>query len=318
MAINVTKRSIKETFGVGSATAQIPTFSGFDRVPAVDPNFLFREDQLQILLLWYFKGVEAGMRNLMLYGPHGSGKTELVRQFAARLGVPLFEDVGSPDRLFMDYVGQFLPTKEGPQMVDSMLVRSMKMKQSIFLMNEVDLIQQDVLVSLNNMLDKGILENPSSSEKVVAEKGWKFVATANTNLSGDSTGVYKGTKKQSAATASRFFMYPCSYMSEDQEKEILARLGISPIMQERAVRFANQTRKAFMDGRIRSVMTTREVVMWALQDKALTGSSTFKSATQAALEMSFMSKCESKDKIALAQAYRDATAEEYRGIELLI
>lgn len=316
MAINVTKRSIKEVFGIGSTTATIPTFEGFDRIPAVDPNFLFRDDQVQILLLWYFKGVDAGMRNLMLFGPHGSGKTELVRQFAARIGVPLFEDVGSPDRLFMDYVGQFLPTKEGPRFVDSMLIQSMRSPQAIFLLNEIDLIQQDTLVSLNNMLDKGVLENPSTSEKVQAAKGWKFVATANTNMAGDSTGVYKGTKRQSAATASRFFMYPCEYMKDDQEKAVLARLGINAMTAERAVRFAAATRKAFLEGTIRSVMTTREVVMWTLQEKALQNSSAFKSAAQAALEMSFLSKCEGRDKLALAEAYRSVTGEEYRGIDL--
>lgn len=315
-SITNSMHTVKDVFGVGSATAKIPVFSGFDRVPTADANFVFREDQVQILITWYFKGGTAGMRNLLLWGPHGSGKTELIRQFCARIRVPLFEDVGSSDRLFMDYVGTFLPTASGPRMVDSMLVKSMRVPHAVFLMNEADALAQDTMLALNNILDKGVLENPSTSEKVVAANGWRFVGTSNTNMTGDAHGSYKGTKKQSAATASRFFMYPCSYMPEDLEKKVLENYGADPIFIEGAVRFANHTRKAFMDGTVRSVMTTRELVMWTQQYGALHKSSVFKSPRQATLEMSFMSKCESRDKMALQQAYRDLFSDEYVGIQL--
>lgn len=315
MTISVNYETIKSLFGLG-AEVKVPVFSGFTRVPAIDPNFVFREDHVTILLTWYFKGETAGMRNLLLHGPHGSGKTELVRQFAARIGVPLFEDVGASDRVFSDYVGNFMPTENGLQMVDSMLVKSMRTPQAIYLMNEIDVSSQDTAVNLNNLLDKHVLESGITSERIPAAKGWRFVATANTNLAGDATGLYKATKTHNASLASRFFLYPCTYMDQETEKNVLAKYGIDPLTSELCVRYAAATRQAFTEARIRTVLTTRELVNWALQSKALENTTVFKNAKHAALEMSFLSKATPKDKAALVQAFFDISGDTFVGVQL--
>lgn len=315
MTISVSYETVKSLFNIGAET-KVPVFNGFSRVPSIDPNFIFREDHVTILLTWYFKGESAGMRNLLLWGPHGSGKTELVRQFAARLGIPVFEDVGAADRVFSDYVGNFMPTENGLAMVDSMLVKSMRTPQAIYLINEIDLSSQDTATGFNNLLDKHVLESNITSEKIVAAKGWRICATGNTNMSGDTTGLYKATKTHNASLASRFFLYPCSYMTQETEKAVLAKYGIDPLTSEIFVRFAAATRTAFMDGRLRTVLTTRELVSWALQATALSATTVFKDPKHAALEMSFLSKAIPKDKAALIQAYYDITSEKYVGIEL--
>src|SRR6476620_9294995 len=103
----VEKKAVKDVFGLDDpafAKTQVKVFGSTADTPAVIDGFKFTIDNLRRMMVWaaaaslpdgFFKAKMK--RNLMIFGPTGCGKTELVKQFAARTGRPLFRTQCSED-----------------------------------------------------------------------------------------------------------------------------------------------------------------------------------------------------------------------------
>lgn len=179
---------------------------------------------------------------VLIIGPKGTGKTTLVREFAARKGIKL------------ESINFSLRTREshlvGSKTLDSgaigfehgILVKSMKEGNMLYL-DEINSAEADVLLRLDEALDdrRQIVLKEAGGELIEASKGWFVVSTINP-LS------HVGTKELPPQLLSRFPVrirldYPPEdielqivkkYVSGSHEKELLQGIKLANILRQAA------------------------------------------------------------------------------------
>lgn len=140
--------------------------------------------------------VGAGL-NVMLTGSAGSGKTHASAQVAEALGLKFYAlSVGAqtskPDIVgFIDAGGTYRSTP----------FRQAYENGGVFVMDEIDAGNSNVLIQINSALSNGICSFPD--KQVKAHKDFHFIATANTYGKGESI-KYVGRNRLDAATLDRF------------------------------------------------------------------------------------------------------------------
>lgn len=140
--------------------------------------------------------IGAGL-NVMLTGSAGSGKTHAATQVAEALGVKFYAlSVGAQTSKsdivgFIDAGGTYRTTP----------FRQAYEKGGVFVMDEIDAGNSNVLIQINSALSNGICSFPD--KQVKAHKDFHFIATANTYGKGESM-KYVGRNRLDAATLDRF------------------------------------------------------------------------------------------------------------------
>lgn len=140
--------------------------------------------------------VGAGL-NVMLTGSAGSGKTHASAQVAEALGLKFYAlSVGAQTSKsdivgFIDASGTYHSTP----------FRQAYEKGGVFVMDEIDAGNSNVLIQINSALSNGICSFPD--KQVKAHKDFHFIATANTYGKGESI-KYVGRNRLDAATLDRF------------------------------------------------------------------------------------------------------------------
>lgn len=140
--------------------------------------------------------VGAGL-NVMLTGSAGSGKTHAATQVAEALGLKFYAlSVGAQTSKsdivgFIDAGGTYRTTP----------FRQAYEKGGVFVMDEIDAGNSNVLIQINSALSNGICSFPD--KQVKAHKDFHFIATANTYGKGESI-KYVGRNRLDAATLDRF------------------------------------------------------------------------------------------------------------------
>lgn len=230
---------------------------GFDkpseRTPALRPDYVI-STWLRDVVMWFIHGDEP----LYITGPSGCGKTTGVKQIAARLNYPVFEITGHGRLETPELVGHFALRDGATVWVDGPLTLAMR-RGGLFLLNEVDLLDPSTAAGLNSVLDGSPLCIADTAEVVPPAPGFRFVATANTNGSGDDAGLYVGTLRQNAAFQNRFLHIEADYLDEGAEGVLIrnAAPGLPDEIVKIMQRFA---------GSVRDIVTGREI-----KDSALSG-----------------------------------------------
>ena len=140
--------------------------------------------------------VGAGL-NVMLTGSAGSGKTHASAQVAEALGLKFYAlSVGAQTSKsdivgFIDAGGTYRSTP----------FRQAYEKGGVFVMDEIDAGNSNVLIQINSALSNGMCSFPD--KQVKAHKDFHFIATANTYGKGESM-KYVGRNRLDAATLDRF------------------------------------------------------------------------------------------------------------------
>ncbi len=227
-----------------------------------EAQYLDWNDSVQILN----KAYEAGLFVLII-GPKGTGKTSLVRDFAASKNVNLRSINFSLRTRESHLVGTKTLTDGTVSFDEGLLVRSMKSGDILYL-DEINSAEADVLLRLDEALDdrRQIVLKESAGEVVKAKEGWFVVATINP-LS------HSGTKELPPQLLSRFpVRIRLEYPPEDIELEIVKKYVSgnheSEIVQ--AVRLANTLRQAAAVEELFYSPSLRETIAFAkLLDKGM-------------------------------------------------
>lgn len=155
--------------------------------------------------------VGAGL-NVMLTGSAGSGKTHASAQVAEALGLKFYAlSVGAQTSKsdivgFIDAGGTYRTTP----------FRQAYEKGGVFVMDEIDAGNSNVLIQINSALSNGICSFPD--KQVKAHKDFHFIATANTYGKGESM-KYVGRNRLDAATLDRFTIFHWN-IDEKVERDI--------------------------------------------------------------------------------------------------
>ncbi|WP_323016354.1 MoxR family ATPase [Castellaniella sp.] len=271
-AISENRKPLHELFGLNAAdksalnrrgdavlVSVLPDGGDKGMVPEIDPNYVFDGEMLRNALMAYELNLQ-----LYVWGHAGTGKTQLHEQICARTNRPMIRVQHSANTEESHILGQW--TARGGETIFECGPLADAMKNGwVYLADEYDFALPSVLAVYQPVLEGKplvIKEADAANRVIKPHPNFRFVATGNTNGTGDETGLYQGTNIQNAANYDRFRMvFEVRYMPPDKETQILVKQGgIAASDAERMVDFANRVRAEYSNAKISAPISPRTLI----------------------------------------------------------
>ena len=335
----ITQVGIDKLFGVPNPlNRQLPVRPATQYTPTCDPDYLFREDLLQVMSLWYFC---KDYNNLYIAGPTGSGKSSLPEQFCGRLGIEMFR-VACHGRMDMSHLIGHLTMKSKTVSVKDKFAQALlpfkallgsessklelelekfsavpsqptmefelgplplaMLRGGVLLLDEFDTLPPAVALGLNGVMDGAGLLVPETGQWIKLHPNFRIALTGNTAGSGDTAtgGLYKGTNTQNLALMDRVICLQVDYMDEVQEEKVLRKIpNVTDMMVKMGLELASSVRAAFKSGELQATLSTRGLKRWVKLGQQLNGSSIFTDPANEALKFVLLNKCLPQDRVAI-------------------
>ena len=295
--------SIRDAFGIDS-DGEVPGFSVADeRVPDLDPAYVFDPDTTKAILAGFTHN-----RRVMVQGYHGTGKSTHIEQVAARLNWPCVRINLDAHISRIDLVGRdAIVLEDGKQVTrfqEGLLPWALQTPTAI-VFDEYDAGRPDVMFVIQRVLEAEGKLTLLDQNRVIRPNPWfRLFATANTVGLGDTTGLYHGTQQINQGQMDRWnIVVTLNYLPAATEARIvLAKSGEydkpdGKKTVDQMVKVADLTRQGFINGDISTVMSPRTVISWAqnaliFKDVAL------------AFRLSFLNKCDEAERGLVAEYYQ--------------
>ena len=186
-------------------------------VPAIIEDYYFRADLVQDITNFLLSPVDYGF---WMIGLHGTGKTSIAEQVAARFGIQCFSETCSERTEFLDLFGYSVPCSGGNmKYIKGGLYNALE-QGGICILNEVDAMSPSELIKLNELLSGKPMFIAQTESWLYPSKDFRLMITSNTNGCGDD-GRYVGTNQLNAAFKDRFMKVYIDYLPEDIEVALL-------------------------------------------------------------------------------------------------
>lgn len=230
-----------------------------DMIPDKDENYVLDVNLVKDVLL----GLELNIP-VYLWGHAGVGKTTIYEQVCHHTNRPTIRIQHTIDTESMHIVGSMLANKEGTYFEPGPLPLAMK-NGWVYNADEYDYAHPSVLAVYQAVLEGKpliIKEAPSDWRVVKPHPNFRFVASGNSNGSGDEHGLYPGVEMGNAANYSRFgITCKVNYMSKAQETEVICKqAGVAEKDARKIVEFAGSIRKAFETNKMSATVGPRELI----------------------------------------------------------
>lgn len=232
----------------------------YAEAPAIDPAYVWNVEALAQLGAADVTGM-----NAWAFGHAGTGKTEGVRQYAARLGRPFVRIPIDRTTEPQEIIGQEMPRKGGGmEWRDGKLTRAFRVPHCVILIDEPTLLRSGSLAVFQTALDTREIHLPTG-EVVKAADGVFIVACDNTAGCGDDSGRYVDTAAVNVAFMDRFaFRVEFSFLPASSEIGMLANhTGVNPECARLMVEYASLTRSNADAGKLTMGLTPRRLICWA-------------------------------------------------------
>jgi len=230
--------------------------------PKVNDRYLWPHPQTEIALTQI-----ARSRNVMLYGPAGTGKTEFAQQLAARTGRPfalISCDTGTDASTL---VGMTVPdVNGGVTWQDGQLTRAIQTPGCVICLDEPSVARPGALFVMQNVLANRMLFIAETGRRVCVAAGVLFLTTDNTNgTGGGARKGYTDTNRLNAAFLDRFGVrVKVDYLPSDQEADVICGYTGCPVeLAQLLVSAATVTRAAADDQRLSHGIGLRRLLAWA-------------------------------------------------------
>ena len=206
-------------------------------------------------------------RNIMLFGPPGTGKTDFAQQLAAKTGRPfaLISCDNGTDAATL--VGMTVPDPNGGvTWQDGQLTRAIRTSGCVICIDEPSLARAGALFVFQNVLQNRQLFIAETGERVTVAHGVIFIACDNTN--GTGGGARKGftdTNRLNNAFLDRFGpRVKLDYLAHDKEAEVIVGYtGCTVELATLLVSAATVTRAAADNQSLSSGIGLRRLLSWA-------------------------------------------------------
>ena len=301
--------SLRATFGIDS-DLEVPAFSEADeRVPDVDPAYVFDPDTTLAIAAGFARN-----RRVMVQGYHGTGKSTHIEQVAARLNWPTIRINLDAHISRIDLVGRdAIVLKDGQQVTEfreGLLPWALQHPVAL-VFDEYDAGRPDVMFVIQRVLETDGKLTLLDQNRVIRPNPWfRMFATTNTIGLGDTTGLYHGTQQINQGQMDRWsIVTTLNYLPHDKEVDIVAakashyRDPAGRAIIAKMVRVADMTRNAFMNGDLSTVMSPRTVITWA------ENADIFKDVGFA-FRLTFLNKCDELERSVVAEFYQRAFGED--------
>lgn len=265
------KKAFHEIFGLGKAKqalsvkgeaipiSVIANSSAQEMVPEISDDYVYDIDELKNVILAQELNIPC-----FVWGHKGSGKSELHEQVAARTGRAFMRVQHTVNTEESHIVGQW--TVKDSQTVFELGPLPLAMLNGYtycadeydFMLPSVSSVYQAVLEGKSLM----IKEADAANRVIKPHPNFRFVATGNTNGSGDETGMYQGTNIGNSANYDRFGMViHKQYMKKAAESQILQnRVGLVKEDADKMVDFASLVSEAYDGAKISDVVSPRTLI----------------------------------------------------------
>lgn len=170
-------------------------------------------------------------KDVLCYGPAGTGKTSGVKQIASELGIPVVQYTCGEDTTLWDLFGSDELVKEDGATVthfrekaiavacaEAQKIKGDRQTKCILILDELDTCTPGLISHLNQLICEHEIEFEG---KLFDASNVLIYATANTSGTGDSSGKYSGTRCINAALRDRFMPIRLGYMSQAEECALL-------------------------------------------------------------------------------------------------
>ena len=265
-----TSEAWRDLFGVTGAMGKRTTaiWDGtHPDTPKVNDHYLWPHPQTETALSQLARG-----RNVMLYGPAGTGKTEWAQQLAARTGRPfalISCDTGTDASTL---VGMTVPDASGGvTWQDGQLTRAIQTPGCVICLDEPSVARPGALFVMQNVLANRMLFIAETGRRVCVAPGVLFLTTDNTNgTGGGARKGYTDTNRLNAAFLDRFGVrVRVDYLPADREADVIcAYTGCTVELAQLLVSAATVTRAAADNQQLSHGIGLRRLLAWSelLQD----------------------------------------------------
>ena len=294
---------IRELFGIDSEM-EVPAFSEADeRVPDLDPAYVFDPDTTLAICAGFGKN-----RRVMVQGYHGTGKSTHIEQVAARLNWPLIRINLDAHISRIELIGRdAIVLQDGQQVTEfreGLLPWALQHPVAL-VFDEYDAGRPDVMFVIQRVLEtEGKLTLLDQNRVIRPNPFFRLFATTNTIGLGDTTGLYHGTQAINQGQMDRWnIVTTLNYLPAAVEAQIvLAKSGEydnpdGKATVEKMIKVADLSRQGFINGDISTVMSPRTVISWA-QNTMIFGDVGF------AFRVTFLNKCDEAERPLIAEYYQ--------------
>ncbi|MEM8871657.1 MAG: cobaltochelatase subunit CobS [Pseudomonadota bacterium] len=303
------KVDVNKVFGIDTPLKVMGFPECSDRVPAIDPAYVFDHDTTLAILAGFTRN-----RRVMIQGYHGTGKSTHIEQVAARLNWPCVRVNLDSHISRIDLIGKdAIKLKEGVQVTEfqeGILPWALSNPVAI-VFDEYDAGRPDVMFVIQRVLEvDGKLTLLDQNKVIQPHPFFRLFATANTVGLGDTTGLYHGTQQINQGQMDRWSLVSTlNYLPHDAEVAIVlsknpgldTEVGRKTV--SRMVTVADLSRTAFVNGDLSTVMSPRTVIAWA-QNTEIFGDIGF------AFRLTFLNKCDELERETVAEFYQRCFDEE--------
>lgn len=239
---------------------KMATSTVMNLIPKKDPTYV----------TWgHFKDIKSIIESKIFYpifitGLSGNGKTSMVREVCAKLKRDMVRVNITVETDEDDLLGGFRLVNGETVWQDGPLIVAMK-TGALALIDEIDLASHKIMC-LQPILEGQPIYLKKINQVVYPAEGFNVVATANTKGKGSADGRFMGTNILNEAFLDRFAAtFYQEYPSTNAEAKILKKQFASKEMVEddfvdKLVKWADVIRKAFKDGAVDEIVTTRRLI----------------------------------------------------------
>lgn len=302
-AFTTTMKPMSEVFELGNVPAALSSTGQPIMVPVLSGhtgdshNYLVEADRSYVFNINLLKKVLVGIalnKPTLLWGKHGTGKTTIIQQVCARTQRPVMRVQHTINMEESHVLGQWVVRNGQTEFQLGPLPLAM-INGWVYIADEYDFAMPSVTAVYQPVMEGQALiikDAPAHLRKIIPHPDFRFFATGNTNGCGDETGLYQGTLMQNAANYSRFgITEEVDYMEPEIEENILrSKAKIPAPAAKKIVKFANDIRKLFRDGKISMTISPREMINAAENAVAFGGNWTL------GVELAFANRLPSVDK----------------------
>lgn len=194
---------------------------------------------------------------LLLKGPTGCGKSQLVHFMGQKLQRQIVSVACNEDTSAADLLGRFLIKGHDTVWQDGPVTRAIR-EGAILYLDEIAEAREDVIVAIHPLTDhRRVLYLDKINETIIAPSSFMVVASFN-------PGYQSSFKEMKPSTRQRFVTYSMNYPNESDETEIIYQVTKLPFKQcEALTRFAKKIRGQTQLA-LKETISTRLLVQAAL------------------------------------------------------
>lgn len=244
-------------------------------------------------------------KNVLLVGPAGCGKTEMVERVCRKANLKHSRMNLNAEITVEDFVGMKDLVGSDTVFTYGILPRAMK-DGAVLLIDELDFAPPEILAVLQAVLEgKCLVITKNGGEVVEPHDNFRMVGTANTTGRGDDSGLYAGTQILNEAFLDRWHaVIAMSYLKDELEVEVVTKkTKIDKPTAERLVQFANLARGEALNT-LYSTVSTRKLL--AIAELLMAQFSPIRAA-----ELALYNKVTEEDKKVLQEMWQRIFGEDH-------